>query len=368
MIKKYASILAIATLFLNVPIIAQITITAADMPNAKDSIVLSMANTLDSNDVKLTGAGYSWNYSKLVPVLQRYEVFDAPSSFTSPYNLLFNSFNTSYGRNNYQLKTLPIPGMKLDAAYDFFKESSADFRQIGAAYTLNGTPIPFLYSQNDIIYRFPMNYLNEDSCDYKYGLPVPGMGYYGQSGHRVNLVDGWGTLITPFGTFTTIRVLSAIAAVDTIYVEAFKTGTNIPRPLKHEYKWFAQGSKIPVLQIDANVTAGNVVVTNIQFQDSLRSNIPHVGLTDVAANGGKFELYPNPAKEQFTIRYLLKTNASVQITVVDITGKTIFSAQEAKLAGEQRLILNTQHLSNGIYFVRLQCGNASSVQKLIIAN
>lgn len=367
MIKKYTSIF-IGMLLTSLFAKGQITITAADMPNAKDSIILSIASINDSNDVTLTGANYSWDYSKLVPTIQRYDVFDAPSSFASPYNLLFNSFNTSYGRNNYQLKSIPFPGMKIDNAYDFYKESTADLRQIGAAYTVNGTPIPFLYTPNDIIYRFPMNYQNQDSCDYKFGLQLPGMGYYGQSGHRVNFVDGWGTLKTPFGTFTTLRIRSAITAIDTIYIDAFKTGTNIPRPLKHEYKWFAQGSKIPVLQVDANVTGGTVAVTNIQFIDSLRSNVPHVGISDIAADGGKFEIYPNPAHEQVTIHYVLKSTAPVQTTVMDVTGKTIFSTQETKSAGEQRMILNTTNLSNGIYFVRLQCERASSVQKLIIAH
>jgi hypothetical protein len=366
MIRKYALVIT-GILALSTFAKAQITITAADMPNPKDSVLISIATTIGSNDVKLTGASFSWDYSKLAPVLQRYELFDAPSTFTSPFNLLFNPFNTSYGKNNYQVKTVPLPGMKIDAAYDFFKESTADFRQIGAGYTINGTPIPFLYSPNDIIYRFPMNYLNVDSCDYKYGLPIPGMGYYGQKGHRVNTVDGWGTLITPFGSFTTIRVLSAITATDTIYVEAFKTGTNIPRPLKHEYKWFAQNSKIPVLQIDGNVAAGTVTVTNVQFIDSLRSNIPHVGITDIASNQSKFEVYPNPATDFCMIRYLTKKNASVNISVMDITGKLLFSKMETRTAGEQLLPLQTSDFPNGIYFIRLECEHFSSVQKLVIS-
>jgi hypothetical protein len=366
MIKKYALVIT-GALFLSTWAKAQITITAADMPNAKDSVLISLATSVGSNDVKLTGASYSWDYSKLVPTIQRYELFDAPNTFTSPFNLLFNQFNTSYGKNNYQLKTIPVPGFKLDAAYDFFKESTADLRQIGAGYTLNGTPIPFLYSQHDIIYRFPMNYLNVDSCDYKYGLPIPGMGYYGQTGHRVNTVDGWGTLITPFGTFTTIRVLSAITAVDTIYVEAFKTGTNIPRPLKHEYKWFAQGSKIPVLQVDGNVAAGAVTVTNVQFTDSLRSDIPHVGIADIASNQSKFEVYPNPAQDFCTIHYLTKKNAAVEISVMDITGKRLFTKTETRTAGEQLLTLPTADLPNGVYFIRLTCEHYSSVQKLVVS-
>lgn len=367
MIRKYSFIIS-AILFLGLSANAQITITAADFPNPSDSIRISIANPTDTNDVTLTGANYSWDYSKLVPTAQRYEVFDAPSKFTSPFNLLFNPFNTSYGKNNYQLKTVPLPGMKLDAAYDFFKESTTDFRQIGAGYTLNGTPIPFLYSPNDIIYRFPMNYLNVDSCDYKYGLPVPGMGYYGQTGHRVNTVDGWGTLITPFGTFTTLRIRSAITAVDTVYIEAFKIGTNIPRPLKHEYKWFAQNSKIPVLQIDGNVTAGTVAITNIQFKDSLRKDVIQVNIADVASNQSKFDVYPNPAQDVCTVHFMLKKNAAVKISVVDITGKTIFSEAQTRTAGEQVLTLTTSDFSNGIYFIKLECNGASSVQKLLIAN
>lgn len=367
MIRKYA--LAITgLLFLSTVAQAQITITSADMPNAKDSVLISIATSVGTNDVKLTGASYSWDYSKLVPTIQRYELFDAPSTFTSPFNFLFNPFNTSYGKNNYQVKTIPLPGMKIDAAYDFFKESSADFRQIGAGYTLNGTPIPFLYSSNDIIYRFPMNYLNMDSCDYKYGLPIPSMGYYGQTGHRVNTVDGWGTLITPSGTYTTIRVLSVINAVDTIYVDAFKTGTNIPRPLKHEYKWFAQGSKIPVLEVDANVVGATVTVTNVQFRDSLRSDIPHVGIADIASNERKFEVYPNPAQDFCMIHYLTNKNAAVKISVMDITGKVLLSKTETRGAGEQLLPLQTSDFPNGIYFIKLESERLSSVQKLVVSH
>lgn len=366
MIRTYTLVIA-GMLFLNTWAKAQITITAADMPNAKDSILISIAASVGSNDVKLTGASYSWDYSKLVPTIQRYELFDAPSTFTAPFNLLFNPFNTSYGKNNYQLKTVPIPGIKLDAAYDFFKESTADLRQIGAGYTINGTPIPFLYSSPDILYRFPMNYLNMDSCDYKYGLPIPGMGYYGETGHRVNTVDGWGTLVTPFGTFETIRIRSAITAIDTIYIDAFKTGTNVPRPLKHEYKWFAQGSKIPVLQVDANVTGGTVTVTNVQFTDSLRSGIPHVGIADIASNQSKFEVYPNPATDLCTIHYLLKKNAAVEFSVMNITGELLLSKMEIKTAGDQVIRLSTQDLPNGVYFIRLTCEHFSSVQKLVVS-
>jgi hypothetical protein len=163
-------------------------------------------------------------------------------------------------------------------------------------------------------------------------------------------------------------VLSAITAIDTIYLESLKTGTNIPRPLKHEYKWFAQGSKIPVLQIDGNVTGGAVTVTNIQFKDSLRGDIPHVGIADIASGQPKFEVYPNPATDLCMIHYLVKKNASVNISVMDITGKLLFSKVETKTAGEQVLPLQTSDFPNGVYFIKLTCEHFFSVQKLVISH
>ncbi|MGZ6522888.1 MAG: hypothetical protein ACXVDT_13725, partial [Bacteroidia bacterium] len=185
-------------IFVSAALSAQITVTSSDMPNAGDSIFISVTNSVGTIDPTLTGASYSWDYSTLTPNLQRFEKFDSPLTFPTPFNLIFNIFNTSYGRVNNTITSIPIPGVTLNAAYDFLKESSSKLKQIGAGYTINGTPLPFLYSSDDVIYTFPMNYLNTDSADYQYGLPIPTVGYYGQKGHRVNVVVGWGNVTTPF--------------------------------------------------------------------------------------------------------------------------------------------------------------------------
>ena len=248
---------------------AQITIGQSDMPNAGDSVLVSITNSLGGIDQTLTGANYNWDYSTLVYNSQQQVKFDAPLTFPTIFALLFNPFNTSYGRENRNLTSLPIPGVSFTGAYDFLKESSSALKQVGAGFTINGTPIPFYYSPNDFIFRFPMNYLNIDSCDYQYSLSIPTIGDYGEKGHRVNMVDGWGTLITPLATYQTLRVKSIITAIDTLYISAFGIGSNIPVPTRVQYKWLATAKQIPVLEIDANIVGGNEVVTNIQYQDTL---------------------------------------------------------------------------------------------------
>ena len=177
--------------------------------------------------------------------------------------MLFNQFNTSYGKDNYSLTSIPLPNVSITAAYDFYKESTADLTQIGAGYVVNTVPLPFLYTSADRVYKFPLDYLNTDSSTYQFGLPIPGIGYYGQTSKRVNIVDGWGSLTTPYGTFQALRVKSAITGTDTVFLTTLGFGYRIPRPLKYEFKWLALGQKVPVLQIDANVIGANLLVASV---------------------------------------------------------------------------------------------------------
>lgn len=347
-----------------------ITITASDMPNANDTVHVSVVNPNDFITVPSptsTGASYTWDYSSLSPDVQQDEAFDSPLNFTSPYNFLFNPFNTSYGRNNYEFASIPLPNADISAAYDFFKESSSQLKQIGAGYIINNMPIPFLYSEDDIIYEFPMTFSSTSTCNYKYGLDIPNTGYYGQSGTRTNVVDGWGTLTTPFGNFQTIRLKSTVAAVDTVYNNSLAFGANIPRPLKHEYKWLANGMKIPVLKIETTVINGNETISNVRYMDSTRSDVPQVGIAENTTIRFKSSVYPNPCVNEFTVTYQLQRTIEVKMVLTDVIGKTVSALTvEGKTPGKHKETILTTDLIPGIYFLTLQADSYQEIQKVVI--
>jgi len=361
----------IAGIFISTALNAQITVTSSDMPNADDSVKVSVNNTIGATDPSLTGANYTWDFSSLSPTAQQYERFDSPLNFTAPFNYLFNPFNTSYGRDNYEFTTIQLPGgTQITNAYDFFKETSSQFKQIGSGYTVNGTPIPFLYSQVDVIYEFPMNYLNTDGCDFKYGLDIPGMGYYGQSGHRTNLVDGWGTLTTPFGTFQTLRIKSIINAVDTIYDNSLSVGTNVTRPAKYEFKWLTNGKKIPLLKIDATIIAGIMTVSAVRYIDSTRTGVPQVGIAENAKNNPELIVYPNPCVNDVKLQYNLPTTTTIKISITNILGKTIADVvDETQVSGihQKSISIADLHLSPGVYFLNFQTNSYKEIQKIVVA-
>jgi Secretion system C-terminal sorting domain len=354
-------------LFITASLTAQITITSADMPNAGDSILLSVTNTVGAIDPALTGPSYNWDFSTLTPNFQRPEKFDSPFSFPTPFNILFNIFNTSYGKDNNTITSIPLPGVSFDAAYDFMKESSSKLKQIGAGFTINAIPLPFLYGSDDIVYTFPMNYLNQDSCDYKYGLDIPTVGYYGQTGHRVNIVDGWGMVTTPYGTFNALRVKSKIAAIDSINILGF--GTNIPRPLKYEYKWLATAKQIPVLQIDASDLFGTITVTNVQYIDTIVPGVPYLGIAENQSSSFNSTAFPNPCIENISIGYNLQEKAAIHISFIDVLGKTVATVlNETKTAGnyQQQISIADLNLVNGVYFLVLQTDKAREVHKIVV--
>lgn len=365
--KMMRKLFFLASLACSLSMGAQITITSADMPNAGDSVRISYTATLDSNDVTLSGANRTWDYSALVPDMQRFEKFDSPFTFPSPFNLLFNPLNTSYGNENNILTSLPIPGLTLDMAYDFLKESSSKFEQVGAGYTINGAPMPFVYTDKDVIYRFPMNYFDADTGDYKFGLPIPTIGYYGQSGHRETFVDGWGTLITPYDTFSVLRVYSTIATVDTLYLDAFGFGTYIPRPLRYEFKWLANGEQIPVLKVDATDVAGTLTVNNIEWIDSLQ-NVPQLGIASHSSSDFNSSVYPNPSVDHSIIQYTLEKSERVKIILTDLTGRVVLNlANEMQSVGTHKQQLDVAGLSNGMYLVLLQTDTGQATHRLTIS-
>lgn len=348
------SILLLSSLFIAVAGKAQITVTSADMPNPNDSILVSIATGIGSADPTLTGANYTWDYSTLTMNSQRYEKYDSPFDFTSPFNLIFNPLNTSYGKVNYTLTSLPIPFITFDAAYDFYKESSTSLKQVGAGYTINGTPLPFLYTSSDIIYVFPMHYGNIDSCNFKFGLPIPTVAYYGQTGTRHSTVDGWGTVITPYGSFNALRQVSVIDATDTIYVDAFGIGSNVPRPTQYQFKWLANGKKIPVLEIDANDVGGTLTVTNVQYIDSLHS----VGIQDLTAMNTSVSVFPNPANGN--THFYFNGTAARQLEIMDLSGQLVMSMN---VEGKLDVDLNVATLAPGMYFYRVSFNGNTPAEK-----
>ncbi|MBN1338830.1 MAG: hypothetical protein JXA03_05865 [Bacteroidales bacterium] len=240
--------------------VSQITIGPNDMPEVGDTLRYNVTYNTAGIDYTSAGPGHNWDFSALTSFLPQ-EADTFVHVWTTPllYQLVFFYPLVSTIASPQAEFTL-IPGFELTDIYSFFKESSNDFREVGSGMTINGIPLPALYDDPDIVYKFPVQYGNTDSSVSSFGLQVPDLGYYGRVKKRKNTVDGWGNITTPFGTFQALRIISNIKQTDSIYIDALGFGFPITTETT-EYKWMVNGFGRPLVK----VVESGILPTKIEY-------------------------------------------------------------------------------------------------------
>lgn len=81
-------------------------------------------------------------------------------------------------------------------------------------------------------------------------------------------------------------------------------------------------------------------------------------------------LYPNPHKEQCRLSYMnegaLSTHKKIRIVLADLSGRTMFAREQRPVYGKNELLIPTQQLQAGIYFLRLIAdGNVLGQLKMV---
>lgn len=237
---------------------AQISILNADMPKVNDALRYSTTTTKINLDS--TGENYTWDFSNIVVSNQDVQTFTSP--LQTPYLLQFLS--ATYG--------IPETGQALSQAggiasniYAFYKTSNTAQVILGRGATVQSLPLGIVYSLRDTVFKYPLTYGMEYSGNYLGEAGLTGLGTLKQVGNRHTLVDGWGSITTPYGTFDCIRVKSEITETDSIVFNGF----GIPIPNNSTvYTWLAKGEKYPILEVIVNTLTG--IVTSTKYKDIYR--------------------------------------------------------------------------------------------------
>ena len=363
---KKSSLIAVCLVIMS-NCFAQITITKNDFAVAGDTFRVSTAAGIGINNVDSTGANMTWDYSGLTAITQRVDTFVAVSATPFLYQFYFNNQFTYPNTKATVATKIPTPTLPqgapitLSNTYGFYKVNTQAFAQVGFGATISGLPTSIPYDSLDYVYRFPMNYGNSDSCKYKFQLSIPNIGYLRRRATRVNEVDGWGTLITPYGTFPTLRVKSTTYATDTIYITQLMFGTQIVQAPSVEYKWIGTTSGIPYLTV--NATDGpNPTISSIVYRDSVRQVI-NLGMKEENPIQ-ESTIYPNPANDYCTLSFSLKHAGNISIELFDAKGASVRKVMNAFLPdGMTRLPLTIKDIKPGLYFAKISTENYQSQLK-----
>ncbi len=333
---------------------AQITITASDMPVLGDTLRYSNVNITSAGlNLSNTGANVDWDFSGWAAVSQGVDTFITPTAAG------FTGLNTGVGykiANEIDLSGQGLP-MSLTNPHIFYQTLSGPDRYVATSFGafLNGTPQAAYYIDQDEIYHFPLIYNRNETSTFRFEHAMS-LGSILMKGDRVTVVDGHGTVKTPY--FTTpvdvLRVRSEVWQTDSVKTVL---GQNIRFERRYvEYVWLANGEHYPVVRVGTTVDGnGNETVNMVRYRDTKRDNL-HVA---AAAQERLFELkaWPNPAiSGQLHLNVPAGwTNYTVEL--FDMQGRVVLSQLGMS-------VLDIASLAVGSYIVRVQSGNTAGYTQI----
>lgn len=278
---------------------AQPVLNASDFGvDYSSEIFISSSSALSPGSA---GENQVWDFSNL-ELLPSTSLSISDSS-SNPFLSLFPEVNYSY---NLLSQTNNI--------HEFYKLSNSSFEYLGFV-NLTTTNVENYSSNSQILFQFPFTYNSTINDTYQ------------QQGSSIeqeltSVYDGYGTLITPFGTnFNVIRT-KRIRGLNNVNYYWFTV--NPYKPIMTGY--FETNGIIRVFQ---NIDLSSFQVTNT------KSN---------------FSIYPNPTNGNISIKNSNSIDKEVAITICDVLGNAIIENKKFNLALQN---LDLSDFSSGVYFVKI---------------
>lgn len=343
---------------------AQITLTNADFSDAGDTVRISVAMPDPTIDYLTTGANQNWDFSALVPESQELLNYRNVSSASFLVQFQFgSSVAPAYQATNYiENNNIPLDQIgsflpiNITAVYGFSKNSLDSITSLGYSMEIDGFEVPIQSDTIETRYKFPLNYNDSySSRGYTYLDMNPIYnGIWIQHRERNSIVDGWGSVTTPFGTFDALRIKHTINETDSIFMDLFGSPQwiGLPIPEANIYEWIANGEKEPVLRISTSSAFGNETVTEVTYKDN------YLGL-DASLKELELDVsyYPNPATNALSVSIAGNT-ADYEVITTD--GRTLKTGK--LMANDQ---INLEELPAGNYLIRIRSGLKSAIVPVI---
>jgi hypothetical protein len=277
-------------LLLPLAVNAQSVYQSDDYAEIGDTFQISIANTgLFGLDFTTTGADQSWDFSGLEPDEQRVLRWIDPGD--GGYQLtwcllngyIFNCESNFQDLTNLGLieeggDTVQLGMVEFTDVVNHYRKTTGALELTMTGNTVNtGFPVqlPVEYTIPDTILQFPLEFGDSQSSYSEYEIDLSDLGVnfaFKSTATRTNTVDGWGSILTPFGEYSSvIRVYTLIERNDTLTVE----GNVIPIPSTAiEIKWMDPEFGIPVLQANGLEGFGIPIITEVRYLDTVQCLAP----------------------------------------------------------------------------------------------
>lgn len=339
---------------------AQITVTNAAFPAAGDTLRVAFDTTSAGIVITPPGGGQTWNFSALTAAFTRTSVAKAAAEGESAA-----SFPTA---------TLVLEGQNGDS---YYRVTPSAYELVGFdGNDPAGLGVPVITAFNPPIQerRSPLNFFEINTTNGALLVPfaanqlpqailnllpiVPDSIRIRLTSNRTDLVDGWGTLSIPGGTYDVLRerrTLNSDTRVE-VKIGVFPwtdvtaliplPDVGLGRDTTLTYNFFSNTVKEPIAIVTADHVTGQVLSVEYKFNGIVAAS------NELLEANKSVTVYPNPTGDRLYIKVKDLSWGEYEFNLFDVAGRSVFRQQVQFQTGVPTEV-DVQSIHSGPYFFTL---------------
>ena len=318
---------------------AQPTLTASGSnPVIGDNYTYSSTSYFSAGSA---GASQTWNYGSLTGSSPTFgtivSVGSTPNGASFP-NATISGKNVTGGN------------------YSYLKTSASAYQNYGI---VSSGGVIMSYSNPEDQMHYPFTFNNTYSDPWAVNFINGGYTFY-RKGTTTLTADGYGTLITPAGTYNnTLRIHFVQNYTDSV---DFGGTPLIYTYNNDEYFWYLDGTHTAlaatyVLTVNGSPSQGSLYLSST------------VGINDITKSISMYDIYPNPASDFIKLDFTLTENKNVELRLFNSIGEKLDLKQmENGIQGLNSIEVNVATLPKGIYFAQILLDdNVAQTKRFVIS-
>jgi hypothetical protein len=217
----------------------------------------------------------------------------------------------------------------------YLEHNSSTLSIIGQAadFLGTGTPMALQVNPHQVILNFPATYQSTYSGTSGYDMTLDGSSFgvdsvrIKQDMNRDYVIDGWGSITTPIGTYDALRVDITETAIDSTWgmIAGIWQLFDNSSDTRSVYDWWTDDASVGFPVVSMEVDGGG----NAQRVTYLKALPSPDGVTETL-DGSKISIYPNPTSTY--VNFVIESDNASSIEVYDATGKLVNTQRIERLA------------------------------------
>jgi len=328
--------------------IAQITIREPDL-NGRPGLTKSLASSAGAVDVDLGQAGphQTWDFSAMEAQFAFLECYLEPGGCPGAGSFPNATVCTNRNIND---------GVRF--WYTFIKVDDQGATTLGMAIDVPSLDTTFICNieSNRPHIGFPLNYGDE------WDLYLNLSSFAGEVKDTIHYeVDGWGTIIDAAGNFECLRIHIFTTEYDF-------TEDPVDTTFSHDYLWLAEGfGEIVKIESEDNEENPNFTFGKFQRTTGVEVGVQREPARTLPVAAALQPAYPNPFNPSTELIFTVSQSDLVNLGVYDVNGRLVTMLVNGTFTpGAYRVSFDAAHLSQGLYYARLNAGQTRQVQKLLL--